>query len=1103
MEKYTASYANTEKNFVFQNLVGSDIKSSHYGLFCVLKNIVMRNVVTKPSEYLKSKLGELNNIETPLKILAKEKSIWNNLIKGDKDTEYYPAKIFLEEIVPAFIPELPFLQNLFVPEVLFSDIIEDCSKAFIDQQVDFYLPQAKLVVEIDGLQHLEKMQLEKDNKRDEYLKKHSIKIVRIETHSIENKATDISLKEKMLDIKEYLQNKKIINEYSEIFKNSNYYKNHINRLNYDTVMRFQILILVLLQRKHLDIFDKEWNFDLNNNNNNISELFYIAFEDVFNWLENLCQISKMQFNKPVININRSDKSIKINFDIFKFWTDENELDPDAIYIRNDYFFEKDYFRVSISKPILYNVVLNTEQDENIADEISMKFFLKNIFDYEDFNEGQLEIIAHAMALNDTIGILPTGSGKSLCYQFCCLLQPTVNFVVEPILSLIYDQKDELDKIGIGRTEFITSDIDSSKKGKIIQNFGDGKYFLVWISPERFQTQKFREKLQKINLVHNFSYAVIDEVHCLSEWGHDFRTSYLNLIKTIHRYCTNIKLLGLTATASQFVLQDLKNEFGIESESIKSVASMNRSELTFHIHKSKDSDKYLDLVSTLKSLQEKYGDHFFATRGENTICGLIFTVNVQSKRKNGCADVAPELSNDFQIEVKAYSSGVFGKDDIQKGFKENKFPLMTATKAFGMGVNKKNINYTIHYGLPWSIEAFYQEAGRAGRKKQDSDCYILYVPEDCDEKIINEIFAIETEVERIEKLKWALHGDLFSIFNLWLKNNKGVEEDLKMMRWVMNELHKNMNNCIITCDEVHTKSKVEKAIYKLTLLGFVKDWTIGDWGEKTGSINIDTAKYTEKSVHENFIKYVRRYYDEFSLDDNSGNYNKYIDILKNDKYKAYTRYMHALVQWSYDNIVYNRKQTIKNIFDICRSNISSNDLKIYVDNYFKFSEITVLLDNIISNPNKYELWFDVLKKNDAQKTIDYAWVSLDKALEILPALDRYLESYRFNTGLNFVAGILWIMCGQFLKNNGSERFDNAFNTIETFSKEVQEEILNFCLDFGNVIEQENRWILGGYLSEKYPDKVVQIYEKLKDYGSLTVVLQPSIEKMKIVEEKIIW
>ena len=549
MEKYTASYANTEKNFVFQNLVGSDVKSSHYSLFCVMKNILMRGSITKPSEFLKSKLGELKNIEIPLKLLLREKPVWNNRIKGDKDTEYYPAKIFLEEILPAFIPEFPFLQNLFVPEALFSDIVEDCSKSFIDQQVDFYLPQAKLVIEIDGLQHLEKMQFEKDKKRDEYLKKQGIKTVRIETQSIENKATDISLKEKMLDIKEYLQSKKIIKEYSEIFKNSNYYKNHINRLNYDTVMRFQILILSLLQKKHIDILDKEWNFDLINN----SELFYIAFEDVFSWLKNLCQLSKIQFNKPVLNINKSDKSIKINFDIFKFWTDENELDSDTIYMRNDYFFEKDYFRVSVSKPILYNVVLNTEQDEKLADKISMKFFLRNIFDYEDFNSGQLEIIAHAMALNDTIGILPTGSGKSLCYQFCCLMQPTVNFVIEPILSLIYDQKDELDKIGIGRTEFITSDIDNSRKGKIIRDFGNGKYLLVWISPERFQTQGFREALQRINSVRNFSYAVIDEVHCLSEWGHDFRTSYLTLIKTIHRYCIGIKLLGLTATASQFVL----------------------------------------------------------------------------------------------------------------------------------------------------------------------------------------------------------------------------------------------------------------------------------------------------------------------------------------------------------------------------------------------------------------------------------------------------------------------------------------------------------------------------------------------------------------------
>ena len=552
---------------------------------------------------------------------------------------------------------------------------------------------------------------------------------------------------------------------------------------------------------------------------------------------------------------------------------------------------------------------------------------------------------------------------------------------------------------------------------------------------------------------------------------------------------------------------MKNEFRIESEAIKSVASMNRDELTFHIRKSKDRDRYNDLIETLKSLKDKYGDHFFALRGKDTVSGLIFTVTV--KNKNGCVYISSELSRDLETEIKAYHSGAFGKDDIQKGFKENKFPLMTATKAFGMGVNKKNINYTIHYGLPWSIEAFYQEAGRAGRNRQASDCYILYCSEDSkNEKILNEIFAMETEINRIKKLNKELQGDLNTILFLWLGNNRGIEEDTEMMRWVMNKLHENSNNCIITCDVVHTKSQVEKAIYKLTLLGFIKDWTIGDWGmgDSTCVINIDVGKYTEKSVREKFLTYVRRYYAEFSLDDKSGNYDKYINILENNKYKEYTRYMHALVQWSYDNIVYNRKQTIKNIFDICRKNMSSNEVKAYVDNYFKFSEITILLDSIIQNPNKYELWFDILKekiKNDEQTSIDYNWISLEKAFEILPALDRYLESYRFNTGLNFVAGVLWIMCGQFSSNNGSERFNSAFNTIDAFSKESQEEIINACLDFGNVIEQENRWILGGYLSEKYTDKAIHIYEKLKDLGSLTTVLQPSIEKMKIIEEKIIW
>ena len=217
------------------------------------------------------------------------------------------------------------------------------------------------------------------------------------------------------------------------------------------------------------------------------------------------------------------------------------------------------------------------------------FLLWNIFlqtdeslEYETlkFREGQLSIISNALAKNDTIGLLPTGSGKSVCYQLSAILQPAISFVVCPIKSLMFDQKIDLDSVLFTRVNHISSSDDSEDKKKIQNEFGQGKYFFIFISPERFQLKTFRQYFSSVNEKFNIAYAVIDEVHCLSEWGHDFRTSYLNLSNTIQRHCTKFNFIGLTATASINVLKDIQIEFGIKQENVKTPANYTRSELEF-------------------------------------------------------------------------------------------------------------------------------------------------------------------------------------------------------------------------------------------------------------------------------------------------------------------------------------------------------------------------------------------------------------------------------------------------------------------------------------------------------------------------------------------
>ena len=320
--------------------------------------------------------------------------------------------------------------------------------------------------------------------------------------------------------------------------------------------------------------------------------------------------------------------------------------------------------------------------------------------------------------------LPTGSGKSLCYQLASILQPAPSFIVSPIISLMQDQITELNNFYFTRAECINSNKTANEKTEILKNFSNRKYFYLFISPERFQNKDFRAKLKKLPVI---SYAVVDEAHCLSEWGHDFRTSYLTLVDTIRSHCNkDITFIALTATASLSVLKDLKLAFGITNETnVKTPLSYARDELEFHVIDStrKTQKVLIEKIKNIKALDENYAT-------------LIFTPYA-SQYDFGCIGVCNFLRKEIQNENIEFYSGKMDDTDkinIQDGFKNNEFKFLVATKAFGMGVNKNNIKYTFHYGIPSSLEALYQEAGRAGRAKQifkgtnKAQCYILFSKE---------------------------------------------------------------------------------------------------------------------------------------------------------------------------------------------------------------------------------------------------------------------------------------------------------------------------------------------------------------------------------------
>lgn len=1139
-EKHTANYTYSSPNFVVQNMREANCDKEYYPMYCVLQNIIQRGCPTTMSQYLQNQIGKIHldkKFSDRVILIDKDMPIWRDTIKGDKEHNYYPARDFFEEYIVEYLDEFKFIQQLILPEVPFCEIVEDIRDEFVDQQVDFYLPQAKLVIEIDGQRHkLEDITRINDKYRDEYLDEHGIKTVRIHTKDLESK--NIIFSNEIQEIKNRLNEySKLLSFYERYYNKPELYKTEFNKkvLRATAVIRFQITLLSLLKKGIIKLTDKDWTFNiLQRDVQNFAE---IAIEDLLIWLENLCKLNKVPYNKPNVKITYcknekdfryKDNIINIDFSLLKKWTDENNKYPKVIFVRTDYFDKENYFKVSTADPIKYKII----NDGKESDIPSLKFLLKNIFGFDEFNDGQLPIIINSLSCTDTIGLLPTGAGKSLCYQFSAILQPCINYVVCPIKSLMYDQKYNTDKMYITNTNYITSDQSAIEKKIISRNFAEGKYFFIWISPERFQTPDFRKYLEQLNIEQTIALAIIDEVHCLSEWGHDFRTSYLNLVKTIRKYSPSATLLGLTATASSFVLEDLKAEFEINVENIKTLTSFTRPELNFYVKKDNgdsQDDKKIMLFNLLKQINES--KDIFTLDGEKTKSGLIFTM--LKNGRIGCYQLANELSRQFNIDAKWYSGEIPTKSyyehgmkinevpvmnikafdkyksNVQMGFQENKFPLLVATKAFGMGIDKKNIRYTIHYGIPGSLEALYQEAGRAGRDKNEASCYVLYTEENMSKEELDILFHPDTSIEEISEIQknygYKNGRDVLRNFFFWLNNNKGVDYEFKIMNKIYNRYGKKDTYKAIECKKLgHSFSDTQKAIYRLSLLGIVDDWTIESWNKGREIIKVKFNSFNNDSIFEELLIYIKRYDKEFQLENKviqDEKYDKYIEIYRDSSLKEYEKAMRILLEWGYDNIVYNRRQSIKNILELCDGYTDPDTFKEEIERYFRFSERSYLLDHIAQNPKDFASWIQVFyeveeKEDKYGKLIEYKRFVSKKELEnIKGSISRLLESYRYNTGLNYVSGMVRFLLNDFDNRDGRLRLESALKQISRYDEIEKVEILEKTLEICKESNIENKEDLSQLLCTYYPNMKIFIYGSLKDNYSLLLIIEESNKRLQ--------
>lgn len=328
-----------------------------------------------------------------------------------------------------------------------------------------------------------------------------------------------------------------------------------------------------------------------------------------------------------------------------------------------------------------------------------KELLKKHFGYENFRQGQEDIISHILNMEDCLGIMPTGAGKSICYQIPAMIFDGVTIVVSPLISLMKDQVDNLNQVGIPAT-FINSTLSSFDYAQTINNVLNNVYKIIYIAPERLATDSFLNLLKQLNV----SMFAIDEAHCVSRWGHDFRPSYTEIANIILNLDTRPVVTAFTATATEIVKEDIIGLLHLQTP-FTLTTGFDRPNLYFSVETPINRKQFL--FDYIKNNQDKSGIIYCLTR----------------KTVDSIYDDLLE----FGIAVSKYHAGMSEKQRTsnQNDFVYDKTCVMVATNAFGMGIDKSNIRYVLHYNMPRDLESYYQEAGRSGRDGDNANCILLF------------------------------------------------------------------------------------------------------------------------------------------------------------------------------------------------------------------------------------------------------------------------------------------------------------------------------------------------------------------------------------------
>jgi len=705
---------------------------------------------------------------------------------------------------------------------------------------------------------------------------------------------------------------------------------------------------------------------------------------------------------------------------------------------------------------------------------SLQALLVAIFAKRDFREGQLEAIKEIMAGRDCTVLLPTGAGKSLIYQLAGLCLPGRTIVISPLVSLIEDQRDGMANNGIDRVVCLTShELRREGFSALHDSVAKGDALFILMAPERLQRKQFREALTELTTRVPINFAAIDEAHCVSDWGHDFRTSYLLVGRSLRSCCDHgdtrnpLPLLALTGTASRAVLKDVlaQLEIGVLTPStIIKPRSFDRGELRFSLRTTTPESAAATLQGELLALADRSGMtpvQFFSPRANRTSSGLIFCVTVDGGFGVMKASDATTLA--IGSRPLLYSGraprgvGSSGWEDEKRSnaqrFKSNQSPVLVATSAFGMGIDKPNIRWVIHYGMPSSIEEYYQQVGRAGRDRRDSECVLILIEYDerRDRQLLGEENTLEIMRDFQNGIPTSQRDDVTTALFFHLSSFVGIDAELSALMAMVDLLKPGPERREVEIPR-ESESRQEQALARLVRLGVVDDYSI----PRERAFAVSVAGVDASSVVAKLKVYIER--------SQPGRSRAILEHLGNQSELPLRGVIEncarELISFVYETIERSRRRSVREMWLAARessaSNLDEDPNEVFrsrILDYLSEGEISPIVERLSGLPDfSFSMWREQLDElRDATTAQEWRGTTarlltsdptntgllLARALSEGLTLDRDLEDVRLNVESAFETGFPrfgidesgFVEVAKWMLDWASERDHDLLATIE--------------------------------------------------------------------------